>query len=249
MENIDTLLIAYGMDPTLLGRSDKIRLDGWLAEAKAKAYQGFSQYAEQVSADCHAIGGELSQQTERLGQLLSRAKAIMETRLGKSPSQTVLFGEAVDNRALTAGHLKMLEQTETLKDHASALSSALAEPSPHENLFSHAMEVSVRHIALCEGGAHESLCRRYAVLGEQLPSVCDEADRVHSELITACNAFYDLLSYLAKATSDTVTSINRSLSSHTDYFNLMRSLLLQLHTLSETTVHLQKEADRMVRCS
>ena len=181
--------------------------------------------------------------------MIKQAKATVETLLGDFPQRALLFSNAIDNHALTLGHLKMLGQIETLKKRASDLAAALVEPRGTDNAFrmlsAHTTEISLRHIALCESGRHEALCHLYGGLAAKLPLLCDTADGIQSDLTKNCNAFYEHLSYLAKSTSDTVTALNRSQATQSDYFNLLQSILLELHALSETAGHIQKEVSHV----
>ena len=242
MDIIDTILVRHGVDPTLLEKSDKARFDSWLTEAKTDALSGFWEYAEQIKQDTCSVGNKLSQYAAQLLQLLGEAKAAIEPLLGEYSKKALLFSKAIDNRALTARHLKMLEHVDHLKAHASALAVELAERETADNTsYAHMTQVSLRYIALCEDGKHESLRRLYGTLADRLPTLCETASHIQEQLIHTCNILYDCLSRLAKDTSATVTAINRSRAPQTDYFNLLQTFLLQIHALSEAAGRIQKE--------
>ena len=242
MDTIDIILVRHGVDPTLLEKSDKAQLREWLTEAKTDAVSGFSEYSKQIKEDTRSVGNKFSQYAAQLLQMLGEAKAAIEPLLGEYSKKALMFSEAINNRALTARHLKMLEHIEHLKAHTSAFAAELAERETADNTsYAHMTEVSLRHIALCESGKHESLCRLYGTLADKLPASYETAAHIQKGLIHTGNALYDCLTRLAKDTSDTVTAINRSRAPQTDYFNLLQSFLLQLHALSETAGRIQKE--------
>ncbi len=248
MNTVDQLLIRQNITPTLIKETDKENLSAWLVQVERGDLSSFVCFAKSAATEFSAAKDSLFDCTDRLLQLASATSQSIDAVLAEFESEPLSFSSQTDRRALTKGHLKMLEQIEQIKLNTMTLaaqSASLLRDAKHTYLSQDRItELHLRHIALCQN-SHSPLHQHYECLCRQAEPFSQALTSAFEQTVTLIGTMYEQLSAFAKSSSDSITAVNKKTSTPTEYYKLLRAFLLPIHTLAETAKHIRKETDHV----
>ena len=241
MKHIDEILIRHGMDPTVVDLSDKERLNEWLSALDRDEILSFQLFPDQIQSHIKSRLIAQNAQTEQLLGLLKNATAAIEPLLTDYPERAVTFRNQVEPTLLVRLHATMLADVENVKNQAEQFSELLTSLDSNSNA-EYLKEMALRHVALSAFEKHRSLACRYQALSAQAAASLEWLERAKKHLTDNRIALHAVLSELAASASSTLTAANRQKLPQADYFKILRQTLINLHTITQATKQIQKEA-------
>ena len=245
MRPIDEILVEHYASPTLITSLQKEQFSNYLTEAEQGTLADFYDCLNKIRKASLAAEEALCRVTDILTKVVTSTLLEIEQILGRDAKKAVLFSGRDSASALTQKHLKLILGLEAQIHDLAGAALLLAPLRTDLEAFlcsaDLATDVTLRHIALLEGGIQAPVGSVYRELAHGDPSFFDTVNGNTKHLEEYTSLLDETLSNLILSSSRAITAVNKKEAPQTHYLNLLRAEQIRLHDMKGSLLRIRNE--------